>query len=147
MIRVASLRKSSFSAARRSARQGARELEHARASAKLMRPAQKTVKDQHHPEEANGRLAAESEEPLLPRFLDCQETIHGHILQNLLDPAGPADFHLLNTRIFSQAKMHARITGRRIAHRRSDFIPLRTSILGGDVNLRSNTHAIAFRSH
>ena len=86
MIRVASLRKPSFGAARRSAREGSeRRLEHGRASAKLIRPAQKAVKDQHHTEEANGRLAAESEfgtvqEPLLSRFLDRQDTIHGHIL-------------------------------------------------------------------
>ena len=79
-------------------------MEHELASAKLTCAAQKAVKDQHYPEEANGRLAAESEEPLLPRFFDRQDTNQGYILQKLLDPAGPADFHLLNARVFPRPK-------------------------------------------
>jgi hypothetical protein len=58
--RVASLRKSGFGVARRSAREGAREGWSMGGPQLLMRPAKKAVKDQHHAEEANGRLAAES---------------------------------------------------------------------------------------
>ena len=43
--------------------------------------------------------------------------------------------------------MNPAVAGRRISDRSRYFVPQRTAILGGDVNLRANSHAIAFRAH
>ena len=78
------------------------------------------------------------------RLLDRKNLVGSHIVQHLMDPAWPADFDIFDLLITRKAEMHPRVTRRRVAYRGRGFIPLLPPIFRCDVNLGSETHAIAF---
>jgi hypothetical protein len=66
-----------------------------------------------------------------------------NIAQDLFDSAGPANLDFFYAAVRSQSKMYPAIARGGISNGRGNFIPLLLSVLGHDVNLGADSHAIA----
>jgi hypothetical protein len=84
---------------------------------------------------------------LARRLLNDENAISGNIVQHLTDPTWPADFNIFDPLGSTQAKVHPIVTRGRVTYRRRHFIPLLPSIFTCNVNLGSDSHAIAFGTY
>src|SRR3954451_18228029 len=84
---------------------------------------------------------------LVPGFLDCENLVSGNIVQYLMNPAWPANFNVFDPPVTRESKVHTTVARRPVADGGRHFIPLLPSIFIGNVNLCSNSHAIAFRAY
>jgi hypothetical protein len=78
------------------------------------------------------------------RLLNGENLVSGNIVQHLPDPAWPTDFNIFDPLGTAQAKVHPTVTRGRVTYRCRHFIPLLASIFTCNVNLCSDSHAIAF---
>ena len=84
---------------------------------------------------------------LFSRFLDGENLVGGDIVQHLMDSAWPADFNVFDPLVTGEAKVNATIARGGVADRGRHFVPLLAPIFRGDMDLRSDSHAIAFGPH
>src|SRR6476660_3220736 len=78
------------------------------------------------------------------RLFNGENLVSGNVVQHLMDPAWPTDFYVFDPLGTTQAKVHPIITRGRVTYRCRHFIPLLASIFTCNVNLCSDSHAIAF---
>src|SRR5690242_6967401 len=69
------------------------------------------------------------------------------IFQHLAHSAGPADFKLFHGFECADPEMRSRISRSSVARARRDNVILAVAILGGYLELRSDSHVVALRSH
>ena len=81
---------------------------------------------------------------LVLRFLDCENLVSHNIVQHLMDPAWPANIDIFDPLVTSQTKVNPIVARGRVAYRCCHFVPLLPPIFTRNMNLCSDSHAIAF---
>ena len=84
---------------------------------------------------------------LVLRLLNGENLVSGNIVQRLKDPAWPTDLNIFDLLVATQAKVYPIVTRGRVTYCCCDFIPLLASIFACNVNLCSDSHAIAFGTY
>jgi hypothetical protein len=77
-------------------------------------------------------------------LFDGEYLVRGNIMKHLADAAWPTDFNILDYLVAGQAEVDTTVARGRVAHSGRYFVPLLKPIFSGYVNLRSDSHAIAF---
>src|SRR5580704_5047670 len=77
------------------------------------------------------------------RFFDGENLIGGDFLQHLFNTARPANLHILDEPVLSQAEVYSAVAGRGVSDRRCYLVPLGSAIFRRNVNLRADAHPVA----
>src|SRR5436305_1323223 len=78
------------------------------------------------------------------RLLHGENLIGSNVVQHLLEAARPANFHILDHPVFSEAEMYTAVARRSVSDCGCCLVPLGGAIRGRDMDLRAQAHAVAF---